>query len=93
MDALEQQIRVIDSPALTPSARLLDELRDSQASFADYGLVMANTYRDYFCGLAEELNNHQPLLVREAAESLQRQQELEASDELSLDEYIARYYA
>ena len=92
-EALEQQLRVVDSPALTPSARLLDELRDTQASFAEYGLVTANTYRDYFLGLADEFNNHRPLLLQEAAESVQRQKELEAADDLSLEEFIARYYA
>jgi glutamate--cysteine ligase len=92
-EALEQQLRVIDSPELTPSARLLAELRDSKASFADYGLVTAKTYREYFRGLADEFNNHRSLLLREAAESVQRQKELEAADELSLDEFIARYYA
>jgi len=92
-EALEQQLMVVDSPALTPSARLLDELRDTQASFAEYGLVTANTYRDYFLGLADEFNNHRPLLLQEAAESVQRQKELEAADNLSLEEFIARYYA
>jgi glutamate--cysteine ligase len=92
-EALEQQIKVIDMSALTPSARLLADLRDSQVSFAEYGLVKANTYREYFRGLPDEFNSHRALLVREAAESVQRQKELEATDELSLDEFLARYYA
>jgi len=92
-EALEQQIRVIDMPALTPSARLLADLRDTQASFAEYGLAKANIYREYFRGLPDEFNSHRALLEREAAESVQRQKELEAADELSLDEFLARHYA
>ena len=92
-EALERQITAINSPELTPSARLLDELRETRASFAEYGLVMANRYRDYFTGLAAEFNGHRALLQEEAAESLLRQKELEASDKLTLDEFLALNYA
>ena len=93
VEALDLHIAAIDTPELTPSARLLAELRETGASFADYGLVMANTYRDYFQGLAGELNSHRALLEQEAAVSLQRQRDLEADDELTFDEFVARYYA
>ncbi len=92
-EALERQLMVIESAELTPSARLLAELRETRASFAEYGLVTATAYRDYFTGLAAELNGHRALLDEEAAVSLQRQKELEASDTLPLDEFLALYYA
>jgi len=91
--ALDIQVAAIRDPELTPSARLLAELRETGAPFADYGLNMANTYRDYFNGIAAEFNGHHDLLVKEAAESLQRQQQIESADDMSLDDYIARFYA
>ena len=60
--------------------------------FAEYGLNMANTYREYFMGIADEFNGHRDLLAKEAVKSLLRQRQIEAIDELSLDEYLARYY-
>ena len=91
--ALDTQLAAIKDPELTPSARLLAELRETGESFADYGLNMASTYRDYFSGIAAEFNGHSELLVKEAAESLERQHAIEAADEMSLDEYLAHYYA
>jgi len=77
----------------TYSGRLLDVQRDSGESFADFGLSLANNYRDYFTGLGDEFNQHLAALEQESGESLQRQQNIEASDTLSLDEYLAKYYA
>jgi glutamate--cysteine ligase len=93
VESLDSQIAAIADPELTPSARLLAELQETGASFAEYGLNIANSYSDYFTGIADEFNGHKDLLVTEALESLQRQQKIEAEDELPLDEYLARYYA
>ena len=91
--ALDAQMAAINDPELTPSARLLADLRETGAPFADYGLNMANRYRDYFTGIAAEFNGHKDLLTSEAAESLLRQREIEAADEMSLDEYLSLFYA
>jgi glutamate--cysteine ligase len=93
IESLESQLAAITDPELTPSARLLAELKETGAPFAEYGLNIANSYSDYFTGIAEEFNGHKDLLAKEAVESLQRQQKIEAQDELQLDEYLARYYA
>lgn len=93
VESLDSQIAAITDPELTPSARLLAELQETGAPFAEYGLNMANTYRDYFTGIGDEFNGHKDLLAKEAVESLQRQQKIEAEDELQLDEYLAHYYA
>jgi glutamate--cysteine ligase len=91
--ALDSQIAAIRDPALTPSARLLADLRETGQPFSDYGLNMANTYRDYFAGIAAEFNARQDMLVEEATGSLQKQQKIEEADEMALDEYLSRYYA
>ena len=90
--ALDHQQAAIAEPEATPSARLLAELQETGVPFAEYGLNMANTYREYFMGIADEFNGHRDLLAKEAVKSLLHQRQIEAADELSLDEYLARYY-
>ena len=92
-DALAQQHAAVRDSELTPSARLLAELSDTGLGFADYGLETAQRYSEYFANLAADLNQHRALFAREASESVARQLEIERSDEISLDEYIARYYS
>jgi glutamate--cysteine ligase len=91
--ALDQQLAVVEDPDLTPSARLLEEVRTAAAPFAEYGLDVARGYREYFEALPADFNAHQALLLQESANSLQKQLATEAGDEMSLDDYIARYYA
>lgn len=93
VEALDMQVAAINDSGLTPSARLLTELADSGQSFADYGLSLAADYRDYFSGLAPEFNAHQQQFVAESIDSLARQAQIEAADMLSLDKYLADYYA
>lgn len=91
--ALAVQTAAILDAEQTPSARLLRELSESGDSFADFGLGLAVDYRDYFAGLDPEFNAHRKLLAAESAASTQRQAELESADGLTLDEYLADYYA
>jgi glutamate--cysteine ligase len=92
VDSLQAQQAAIDNPEQTPSARLLADLRDADAPFAHYGLRIASDYRDYFLGLEEEFNRHHALFETESGESLQRQQQIEAQDDVDLDAYLQRYY-
>ncbi|MCP4276140.1 MAG: glutamate--cysteine ligase [Gammaproteobacteria bacterium] len=93
IEALDMQIAAINESGLTPSARVLTHLADSGQSFADYGLSLATDYRDYFSGLAPEFNTHQQQFAAESVNSLARQTQIEGADKLSLDEYLADYYA
>ncbi len=88
-----EQAEAARNPALTPSARLLADLRQTGQPLAAYGLELASSNRDYFLSLAPELNRHRTLLCEEALSSVQRQVELEAGDQLEFDEYLVRYLA
>ena len=91
VQAVEQQLRVIENPALTPSARLLEELNQTARSLLDYGLSLGRENVDYFRALDRGLNSHWDEFVRESAESFERQQAIEKSDELSFDDFVANY--
>ena len=84
---------VVQDPDLTPSARILAELRSADCSFFEFAMATARGHRDYFASIAPLSEERNELLVREAAESLQRQAEIEGADTISLDEYLAVYFS
>ena len=88
-----QAVAAVDDAEQTWSGRLLSVQRESGQSFAEFGLGLASNYREYFLGLGDDFNQHLGELEQESVASLDRQREIEAGDTLSLDEYVARYYA
>ena len=54
---------------------------------------MARSHQDYFASIAKPNDGSSKVLREEAVESLRRQAEIEASDTLSLDDYLANYFA
>jgi glutamate--cysteine ligase len=88
----EAQARLAD-PETTPSARLLAELRETRRGFFELAMEAARRNREYFLLLAPMSPDRQLELEREARESVRRQREMEASDRLSFDDYLRRYFA
>ena len=91
--ALEQQIAAIRDPDLTPSARVLQEMRDNGEGFFEFALRMSAGYREYFDSLVGINEKRRLQLQALVTQSLQRQQEIEAGDTLPFDEFLARYFA
>jgi len=92
-EALAIQRQVVGNIELTPSARMLADLRDTGLTFAEYGLDVATRNRNYFRAQAPEHNTQRAMLCAESGDSLQRQKEVEAADSSSFDDYIERYYS
>ena len=80
-------------PESTPSARLLQALRDSKCSFFEFALDLARRHRRYFSSIAPMPPERARQLETEAVESLRRQRDIEAADRLSFEEYLARYFS
>jgi len=90
--ALKQQAEVLENPELTPSAKILQGMRSKQQSFGRFGLETSEIHKDHFN------NNHldnasthefdQMALVSDS-----KQQEIEASDDVSFDEFLKQYFA
>jgi glutamate--cysteine ligase len=91
--AVRQMRGPVDDPAMTPSARLLDELRSGGGSFFDYAISIARGHSDYFASITPMSAARHEQFSQEAAESVTRQREIEAGDAISFDEYLANYYA
>lgn len=89
--ALQTQCDKISDPTLTPSARVLEEMRSTEESFFDFARRMSQGHQNYFrdLSIAPEIENSFRV---EASESLQRQKDIEASDDITFDEYLRRYY-
>jgi glutamate--cysteine ligase len=91
--ALAIQAAKVQDVALTPSARLLEELRTTRESFFQLALRMSNAHKAYFLELHPPNEQRLAEFRAEAEESLRAQARIEASDTLSFDEYLARYLA
>jgi glutamate--cysteine ligase len=89
--AVAQQGAKLDNAELTPSARLLDDIRKSGASFHEYSLEQSRRHAQSFIDT--------PLSAAKTAQyadmtraSLAEQAALEAGDTVDFDTYVSRYH-
>lgn len=92
-DSVRLMQRLVESPEETPSARLLADLEESRSSFFEYAFELAKSHSDYFASITPLDEARRVVFEKEAAESVMRQQAIEASDDISLDEYLQRYFS
>ena len=91
--ALELQEEKIRDVSLTPAARSLHEMRTNEESFFNFALRMSKVHQSYFRDLLPPNSSRQDEFAAEAAASIDQQARIEASDTLSFDEYLARYFS
>jgi glutamate--cysteine ligase len=91
--ALAAQTAKFADVRLTPSARLLTELRSTGESFFELALRMSTMHKAYFRDLHTPNPQRLNELSVEAEESLRAQRELEASDRMSFEAYLAKYFS
>ena len=90
--ALGEQRAKIDDPDLTPSARMLADMKENREEFYHFALRMSRQHQQWFAERpleADKLARQQ----REAAASLERQREIEASDQVSFETFLQNYFA
>lgn len=86
-----QQNRVHD-PDLTPSARMLAEMRDCGEGFFHFAQRMSKNHERFFLNLP--LSDERQIYFSEAAKkSIEDQKAREAADETDFPEYLRRYFA
>ena len=89
--ALERQRRKIDDCELTPSARIVNTMREQQWSFFEFAMGAARKHEQHFKTrpLCEEsLSN----MRQQARDSIDQQAQIEASDEMTFDEFLEDYF-
>lgn len=89
--SLHEQHKKVENSTLTPSARILQTLKDDNASLHDYTLRQSLEHRDSF--LARPLDPDTLSAYQHAAQaSFKDQKALEDSDTESFDSYVARFH-
>ncbi len=91
--ALEQQRAKLDDVERTPSARLLNEMRQSGETFFELALRMSKQHKDYFLGLYPPNERRLAEFAAAAEESHAAQERIEATDKVDFDTYLAEYLA
>lgn len=90
-ESLREQMAKVNDPELTPSARVLREMREGGLTFFRFALGYSQRWAEHF-----RQHSLPPEKAAEFAEkanaSLQAQRELEAADEISFEEYLANFY-
>ena len=90
--ALEAQRNKVKDPELTPSARMLNEMRDRGEGFYHFAKRMSEIHRHFFNNLPLSETSER-YFSELAAKSLEDQQAWEAADEVSFEEYLQRYFS
>lgn len=91
--AVAAQRAKLADPDATPSSRVLAELEAGEGGFFEFAMRTAREHRDYFRALQPGNPERRLELEEEARNSVRRQREIEASDHMSFDEYLASYFA
>jgi glutamate--cysteine ligase len=91
-DAMDDQITKVRAPDLTPSAKMLDEMRDRGESFYQFARRLSHQHQRYF--LERRLSAEKVAQLDEmAARSLAEQERLEAEPQVGFDQFLADYFA
>jgi glutamate--cysteine ligase len=91
--ALAVQAAKLEDLALTPSARLIRELRDTGESFFELALRMSRQHKNYFLELHAPNAARLAEFANESAESLEAQRAIDAAPRGNFEEYLADYLA
>jgi glutamate--cysteine ligase len=90
--SLAAQKASMEDADLTPSARVLRDMRERGESFFRFAKRLSETHRN--CFLAHPLAPAaETYLAAQAKASLEEQAAIEAADRLSFEEYLHRYFA
>ena len=90
--SLEIQKQKFNDPDATPSATMLAEMRKNNEGFFHYSKRLSEKYLAYFSQLELDTAVKQQF-DKLAAESLERQKQLENTETQSFDEYLQEYFA
>ena len=89
--SVKSQIASVFEPDLTPSARMLAEMRDNDEGFFHHAQRMSIHHNQYYKNHALSENKIQ-FFERMASESLAKQKQIESEDRISFDEYLENYF-
>ena len=89
--ALNMQVDCIKHPELTPSARMLEEMRAENEGFFDYALHMSKQHEAYFRNIKISDDSIEKY-NKESMKSHQKQTEMEAEPQPAFEQYLEAYF-
>jgi glutamate--cysteine ligase len=90
--SVNAQREKVEDPERTPSARILQALRTSGYNHSDWILLKSREHKEKFKNEPPDRETMQKLM-RHAAASIEKQNELEAANGRSFDEFLADFLA
>ncbi|MCG2634465.1 MAG: glutamate--cysteine ligase [Gammaproteobacteria bacterium] len=91
-DSVHFQAQAVADSALTPSARILAEMRAGGTGFFEFAMGKSRGYEQYFKSQVLEPEKRRRF-EQAAAESLQQQVDLEQADHQSFQDFLQDYFA
>lgn len=91
-NALDAQVAKLDNPDLTPSAKVLQEMTEKGESFFEFSHRRSCEHQKYFQQLDVDSDRMQAL-VNQVADTHAKLRDIEASDQVSLEQFLADYFA
>jgi len=90
-EAIKAQMSLVQDPSLTPSAKVLDDIINKDGSYYRFAKRKSEEHREYF--MQRELKDHINQKIEFVAQqSLEQQEALEASQDMSFDTFLERYF-
>ncbi|NOQ35301.1 MAG: glutamate--cysteine ligase [Methylococcaceae bacterium] len=90
--ALKLKQSLVKDSALTPSAKILQQMREQEIPFGRFGLDASAEHEKYFKSLPPLDDAIVQQFKEMATESYQKQARIEADDNLGFDEFLANYF-
>ena len=92
LDAVARQEAKLQDPAQTPSAMMLAAMESGEQSFCDFSMNVSGRHAETFRSepLPDEVRE---LMEETAADSIIRQREVEAADEIDFEEFLRNWNA
>jgi glutamate--cysteine ligase len=91
--AVDAQALLITNVDATPSARVIEEMRRNDTGFFHFAIETARGHKDYFSELEPLADNRLQIYTEEARQSIEKQMQIEASDDMNFDEYLRQYFS
>ena len=91
--AVDAQSALVDDPEATPSARIIQDMRENGVGFYHFAMERAKGHKDYFESLTALDGERLRVYTEEAEASIAKQAEIEQADDISFDEYLEQYYS
>jgi glutamate--cysteine ligase len=89
--SVKSQIASVFDPDLTPSARMLAEMRENNEGFFHYAQRMSKHHYHYY--KTHALSESKIKFFEDAAkESIEKQHQIESEDSISFDEFLQNYF-